>query len=35
MERCAIYQLVKRLPKELEGQLPSPAQIAKLLEEGA
>jgi predicted nuclease of restriction endonuclease-like (RecB) superfamily len=30
----ATYQIVKRLPKELKGQLPSPAQIAKLLEEG-
>ncbi len=26
------YRMVKRLPKELEGQLPSPAEIAKLLE---
>jgi predicted nuclease of restriction endonuclease-like (RecB) superfamily len=30
----AAYQIVKRLPKELKGQLPSPEQIAKLLEEG-
>jgi predicted nuclease of restriction endonuclease-like (RecB) superfamily len=28
----ATYQLVKRLPKELKGQLPSPDEIAKLLE---
>jgi hypothetical protein len=26
---------VKRLPKELKGQLPEPEQIIKLLEEGA
>jgi predicted nuclease of restriction endonuclease-like (RecB) superfamily len=30
----ATYQIVKRLPKELKGQLPSPEQIAKLLEDG-
>jgi hypothetical protein len=29
----ATYQIVKRLPKELKGELPSPAQIAKLLED--
>lgn len=29
----ATYQMLKRLPKELKGQLPSPAQIAKLLDE--
>jgi predicted nuclease of restriction endonuclease-like (RecB) superfamily len=29
----ATYRIVKRLPKELRGQLPSPAQIAKLLED--
>ncbi len=28
----ATYQVVKRLPRELKGQLPSPAEIAKLLE---
>jgi len=28
----ATYQIVKRLPKELQGQLPSPEEIAKLLE---
>ncbi|MFH2067557.1 MAG: PDDEXK nuclease domain-containing protein [Pseudomonadota bacterium] len=28
----ATYRIVKRLPKELKGQLPSPAEIAKLLE---
>ncbi len=28
----ATYQIVKRLPKELKGQLPSPEEIAKLLE---
>jgi predicted nuclease of restriction endonuclease-like (RecB) superfamily len=28
----ATYQVFKRLPKELKGQLPSPEQIAKLLE---
>ena len=28
----ATYRMVKRLPKELKGQLPSPAEIAKLLE---
>ena len=27
----ATYRMVKRLPKELRGQLPSPAEIAKLL----
>lgn len=31
----ATYQVVKRLPKELKGQLPSPEQIAKLLEDEA
>lgn len=31
----ATYRIVKRLPKELKGQLPSPEEIAKLLEEGA
>ena len=30
----ATYQMVKRLPKDLKGQLPSPEQIAKLLEGG-
>ena len=29
----ARYRMVKRLPKELRGQLPSPAEIAKLLED--
>jgi predicted nuclease of restriction endonuclease-like (RecB) superfamily len=29
----ATYQVVKRLPKELEGQLPSPREIARLLED--
>ncbi|MBI2438096.1 MAG: DUF1016 domain-containing protein [Lentisphaerae bacterium] len=29
----ATYRIVKTLPKELKGQLPSPQQIAKLLEE--
>jgi predicted nuclease of restriction endonuclease-like (RecB) superfamily len=28
----ATYRIVKRLPKELKGQLPSPAEIVKLLE---
>lgn len=28
----ATYQIVKRLPKELKGQLPGPEEIAKLLE---
>jgi len=28
----ATYRIVKRLPKELKGQLPSPDEIAKLLE---
>ncbi|MCG2759535.1 MAG: PDDEXK nuclease domain-containing protein [Desulfobacteraceae bacterium] len=28
----ATYRMVKRLPKELKGQLPSPAEIAQLLE---
>jgi predicted nuclease of restriction endonuclease-like (RecB) superfamily len=28
----ATYRLVKRLPKELRGQLPSPAEITRLLE---
>lgn len=31
----ATYRTVKRLPKELKGQLPEPEQIIKLLEEGA
>ena len=30
----ATYQIVKRLPRELKGQLPSPEEIAKLLEDG-
>jgi predicted nuclease of restriction endonuclease-like (RecB) superfamily len=30
----ATYRIVKQLPKELRGQLPSPAQIGKLLEDG-
>ncbi len=30
----ATYQMVKRLPKEMKGQLPSPEEIAKLLEDG-
>lgn len=30
----ATYHVVKRLPKELKGQLPSPEEIAKLLEDG-
>jgi hypothetical protein len=29
----AAYKIVTRLPKELRGQLPSPQQIGKLLEE--
>ena len=29
----ATYQIVKRLPRELKGQLPSPEEIAKLLED--
>ena len=29
----ATYQIVKRLSKELKGQLPSPEEIAKLLED--
>ena len=29
----ATYRIVKRLPKELKGQLPSPEEIAKLLED--
>lgn len=28
----ATYRTVKRLPKELKGQLPSPEEIIKLLE---
>jgi len=28
----ATYQVFKRLPKELKGQLPGPAEIIKLLE---
>ena len=31
----ATYQIVKRLPKELKGQLPGPAEIAKLLDGGS
>jgi len=30
----ATYQIVKRLPRALKGQLPSPEEIAKLLEDG-
>jgi predicted nuclease of restriction endonuclease-like (RecB) superfamily len=30
----AAYRMVKRLPKELKGQLPSPEEIARLLEDG-
>jgi predicted nuclease of restriction endonuclease-like (RecB) superfamily len=30
----ATYRIVKRLPKELKGQLPAPEEIAKLLEDG-
>ena len=30
----ATYQIVKRLPKELKGQLPSPEQISRILEDG-
>ncbi len=30
----ATYRIVRRLPKELKGQLPSPDEIAKLLEDG-
>jgi predicted nuclease of restriction endonuclease-like (RecB) superfamily len=30
----ATYRFVKRLPKELKGQLPGPEEIAKLLENG-
>jgi len=30
----ATYQVVKRLPKELKGQLPTPEEIARLLEDG-
>jgi predicted nuclease of restriction endonuclease-like (RecB) superfamily len=30
----ATYRIVKRLPKELKGQLPEPEEIAKLLEDG-
>lgn len=29
----ATYRIVKRLPRELKGQLPSPAEISKLLED--
>ncbi len=29
----ATYRIVKRLPKELKGQLPSPQEIARLLED--
>ena len=28
----ATYRIVRRLPRELQGQLPSPQQIGKLLE---
>lgn len=31
----ATYQIVKRLPKELKGQLPSPEEITKLLDAGS
>jgi predicted nuclease of restriction endonuclease-like (RecB) superfamily len=31
----AAYRIVKRLPRELKGQLPAPEDIAKLLEDGA
>jgi len=27
------YRIVKELPRELKGQLPSPAEISKLLED--
>ena len=30
----ATYEIVKRLPKALKGQLPSPEQIARILEDG-
>ena len=30
----ATYRIVKRLPKELKGQLPGPEEIARLLEDG-
>ena len=30
----ATYRIVKRLPKELKGQLPGPKEIARLLEDG-
>ena len=30
----ATYRIVKRLPKELKGELPTPTEIAKLLEDG-
>jgi predicted nuclease of restriction endonuclease-like (RecB) superfamily len=30
----ATYRIVKRLPRELKGQLPEPEEIAKLLEDG-
>jgi predicted nuclease of restriction endonuclease-like (RecB) superfamily len=30
----ATYRIVKRLPKELKGQLPSPEEIARLLKDG-
>ena len=30
----ATYRIVKRLPKELKGELPTPAEIARLLEDG-
>jgi predicted nuclease of restriction endonuclease-like (RecB) superfamily len=31
----AAYRIVKRLPRELKGQLPAPEEIARLLEDGA
>ena len=30
----ATYRIVKRLPKELKGELPGPVEIAKLLDDG-
>ena len=30
----ATYHIVKRLPKELKGELPGPEEIARLLEDG-
>jgi hypothetical protein len=29
----ATYRIVKRLPRELKGQLPTPEEIARLLED--